>query len=151
MRRHALWIGAALALALGAGCGSSEAGRRATVGAGAGAAAGGLIGGGGGALVGGLFGGAMGARRGYELDREDRERAAEVLETTPTDETEEWTNPDTGARYRMTPVETFRSDAGDPCREFMIEGYERGEPAEVRGKACRQEDGSWRIVESAPA
>lgn len=136
-----------VAVALFAGC-SSPTGRRAAVGGGAGAAAGALIGGGGGALVGGLFGAAIGARSGYELEKRDRAEAVAVLEGTPSNQSREWTNPDTGTQYRMTPKESFESQAGEPCREFLLEGRAGGEEEEIEATACRQDDGSWRVVSS---
>jgi surface antigen len=145
-------VGVLLALAMAfslLGC-ASKTGTGALIGGGAGALAGGLIGGRWGTLIGSVFGAAVGAGIGYGLDQQDRARAAYVLENTPTHSTQEWINPDTGARYRMTPVETYPSEAGRPCREFTLEGYVGGEPEEVWGTACRQPDGSWRIVESAP-
>jgi surface antigen len=50
----------------------------------------------------------------------------------------------------MTPVETFAGEQGQPCREFTMRGFVDGESEEVFGTACRQPDGTWRIVESAP-
>lgn len=127
------------------GC-ATKTGTGAAIGAGAGTATGYMIGGTGGAIVGGLLGTAIGAGIGYQLDVEDQRRAARVLETAPTHHTETWVNPDTGARYEMTPVETYRSDAGQPCREYSFTAFIGGRPEETHGTACREADGSWRVV-----
>lgn len=132
-------------MALG-GC-ATKAGTGALVGAGAGAATGAVIGEEEGALIGALLGAAVGGGVGYALDVRDRQRAAYVLETAPTHQTETWVNPDTGARYEMTPTETYyQSQSGQPCREFSLDAYVGGRPQETWGTACRQADGSWRIV-----
>lgn len=151
--RVSTWMAVLLALVVGlsvAGC-ASRMGQGALIGGGAGALTGGLIGGEWGALAGSLLGAALGAGIGAELDRQDRLRAAYVLENAPTRSSQEWVNPDTGAWYRMTPVETYRGRAGQPCREFTLQGYIGGTPQEVYGTACRQPDGSWRLVDSAPS
>lgn len=131
------------------GC-ASKTGTGALVGGGAGALAGGAIGGGEGALIGGLLGAVVGGGIGMALEAEDRQRAAYVLESTPTDHTETWQNPDTGAYYEMTPQRTYRTQEGTPCREFTMVADIGGQPEQVYGTACRQADGSWKIIDSNP-
>jgi len=144
-----------LAFALVA-CGETV-GPKAVGGSAAGAAAGGLIGaaaGGGttgiigGVLLGGLLGGALGDK----LDQNDRELAARNAQRTfehgRTGETNTWRNPDTGHHGTITPVRTYETSQGY-CREFTQTIYVNGQAEEGYGTACRQEDGSWKIVETA--
>ncbi len=140
------WVLVVLIGALGA-C-ATRTGTGAIAGAGAGALVGGLIGEGEGAAIGGLLGAALGAGVGHALDVRDQQRAMQVLETAPTHHTEQWVNPDSGARYEMTPTRTYQSGMGQPCREFSFESYVGGRPQETWGTACRQADGSWRITDS---
>lgn len=129
------------------GC-ASKAGTGAVVGTGAGALAGAAIGGDEGAVIGALLGAGIGFGIGAHMDAQDRERAAAVLEATPTHQTSEWVNPDTGAQYQMTPQRTYTTEAGQPCREFTMTASIGGRPEQTYGTACRQADGSWRIVDT---
>jgi surface antigen len=95
----------------------------------------------GGTLVGALIGGSIGR----EMDENDRYRAQQALEYTPTRQSSTWTNPDSGNRYSVTPVRTYESAQG-PCREYETEAYIDGRREVVVGNACRQSDGTWRSV-----
>lgn len=130
-------------------------GTKTTVGAAGGAAAGGLIGaaaGGGGtgiaagAILGGLLGGVIGNR----LDAADRryadEAAYRAFENAPVGSSTTWRNPDTGRYGTITPTRTYRGAEGAPCREYEQTVYIDGERELVRGTACRQSDGRWRVV-----
>ncbi|NQW10778.1 MAG: hypothetical protein HQ481_12970 [Alphaproteobacteria bacterium] len=46
--------------------------------------------------------------------------------------------------YRPAPAPTPRH--GGQCREYSTISTINGEPVEIYGTACRQPDGSWRIV-----
>ncbi len=48
----------------------------------------------------------------------------------------------------MTPVETYQRDDGQYCREFQQTVTIGGKTEEAYGTACRQPDGSWKIVDS---
>ncbi len=94
-----------------------------------------------GTLVGAMIGGAIGRH----MDEADRRRTAHALEHNRTGQTSRWRNPDTGAYYEVTPTRTYRSAEG-PCREFRMRAEIDGRPETVSGTACRQPDGSWRMV-----
>ena len=138
----------ALAGAVAVGCATKQ-----QTGAVAGAGAGGLAGAAvteghpAGVLLGALLGAAVGSEIGRQMDEYDRERAALILEQNQTYETAQWRNPDTGYAYRMTPVRTYEEPGyAGPCREFRMESLVGDRWQEVYGTACRQPDGSWRIV-----
>jgi surface antigen len=59
-----------------------------------------------------------------------------------------WDNPYTGSYGTVTPVREYYDDDGGVCREFQQTVYIDGHRAEAYGVACREGDGSWRIVNS---
>ena len=136
----------ACALALAA-CESATKQDKGTVaGAVVGAAVGSTIGSGSGRTaaiaIGTIAGAVIGGNIGKKMDEADRLKAAQALETAPTGQRTTWTNPDTGARYAMTPTRTYEGPA--PCRDFTVDATLDGKPEQVKGKACRQADGSWK-------
>ncbi len=99
-----------------------------------------------GELLGMLAGGAIGASMGRAMDDIDRMHMAAALESTRSGVVSKWYNPDTGYYYQMEPVRTYKTVQG-PCREYVMDVYIDGRIEEAWGVACRQPDGSWRIVE----
>ena len=94
-----------------------------------------------GTLVGAMIGGSIGRY----MDAQDRMRTARALEYNRTGQPSRWRNPDTGATYEVTPTRTYETAEG-PCREFTMRAEIGGRPETVYGTACRQPDGSWRMV-----
>ena len=137
---------------------TSKAGPKETVGTLLGAAAGGLagaqVGKGRGRLVAtgvGTFLGAMiGNEIGKSLDRADRlamQRTTQrTLESAPVGKTSTWENPDSGNYGSVTPQKTWQQDDGTYCREFTQTITVGGRTEEAYGTACRQPDGTWKIV-----
>jgi surface antigen len=99
-----------------------------------------------GTILGGLLGGAIGDR----LDAADREKAnaaaAQALESVPSGQSVAWRNPDSGNTGAVTPVRTYQTSTGQYCREYTQTISVGGEKHKSYGTACRQPDGSWRIV-----
>jgi len=96
-------------------------------------------------ILGSVAGMAIGGAIGRSMDEVDRMNMAASLETTRTGVTTEWRNPDSGTHYVMTPTQTIESPEG-PCREFTLDAQIGGQTEQVYGTACRNPDGSWRIV-----
>ena len=46
----------------------------------------------------------------------------------------------------MTPTRTFQTASGQPCREYQQTVTIGGKTEEAYGTACRQPDGTWKIV-----
>lgn len=123
---------------------------RTLVGAAVGGAAGGLIASGaahgkhraeaiaGGALLGILLGGSIG----NAIDQLDERCVGQVLEHAGSDQSVEWSNPDSGASYEVTPHRTWEEE-GRYCREYTTMVRIDGRPQQAWGTACRQPDGSW--------
>jgi surface antigen len=99
----------------------------------------------GGAVLGALLGGSAGR----SLDRADRayaSRAAyDTFERAPSGYSQQWRNPDSGNWGTVTPTRTFQT-AGGFCREYQQTIVVGGRYEESYGTACRQPDGSWRVV-----
>jgi surface antigen len=156
LRGRAALAAALLPFALAACVGPAAPGPKTQLGAAGGAAAGGLLGAAlgnepegiiAGVLLGGLLGGAIG----NALDDADREYAMRTsyyaLERTPSGATSSWHNPDTGHSGTLTPLRTFESGRGGYCREFQQTVRIGGRSQRAYGTACREPDGSWRIVQ----
>jgi surface antigen len=148
-----------LSVSLVAGLGACEnAGTKETIGTLGGAAAGGLlgsqIGGGSGQLIatgaGVLLGAFLGREIGKSLDKADQleadRTANQALENNPTGQSSTWNNPDSGNSGTVTPTQTTYSDSGEPCREYQTTVTVGGKTEQAYGTACRNADGTWRIV-----
>ncbi len=135
------------------GAGPKETGGT-VIGAGTGAIIGGQFGHGAGRLlgvgIGALAGGLIGGEIGRHLDAKDRaemERAAQyALESGPSNEPYPWKNPDSGHHGSITPQRYYRTAEGQYCREYQQTVIIGGRQEEAYGTACREPDGSWRIV-----
>ena len=146
-----------LALAI-AGCAGDGRGQKETggslIGAGLGALAGSRIGGGLGKFaaisVGTLAGAYIGSEVGKSLDRADKlamQRSTQgALEDNRTGVASTWRNPDSGHHGTVTPTKTYKVASGEQCREYQQTVTIDGKVERAYGKACRQPDGSWKIV-----
>ena len=128
--------------------------------------AGTMVGGVGGALIGSQFGGGsgrlvgvaigtlagalIGQEIGRSLDANDQrlmqENAQYALEHSRTEEMSTWRNPDSGHSGSITPRRTYQTAEGRYCREYQQTVIIGGEEQQAYGRACRQPDGSWKIV-----
>lgn len=143
-------VTAGLALSVGVSACATHQQTGALIGGATGAAVGSTIGKGGGRtaaiILGAILGTAVGARIGQSMDEQDRINTAYAMERNPTGTTSSWVNPDTGASYAVTPTRTYDTAQG-PCREFTMNANVGDQPQQVYGTACRQADGSWKIVQ----
>jgi len=97
-------------------------------------------------MIGTVAGAAIGGSIGRTMDETDRINAAATLENVRTGVSSGWVNPDTGYEYRMTPTKTYDSGTG-PCREYTLDATIGGNTEQIYGTACRQPDGSWKVVD----
>ncbi|MBA2711898.1 MAG: glycine zipper 2TM domain-containing protein [Tatlockia sp.] len=97
------------------------------------------------AAGGALLGAYLGGNIGRTMDRVDRLEMQRALETAPTGRAIVWSNPDTGYRYTVQPTRTYYTNQ-QPCREYITKAMIGGKAQQIYGKACRQADGSWRVV-----
>ena len=153
MRRLPLIVILALPLAF-AGCGpNNKQGTGTVLGAVAGGAAGAAIGGSknriGGLAIGAVVGGIVGNEIGRQMDERDRQIAAaaeyQALEYGQAGVATPWNNPSTQHRGQIVPGRPY-SQGAQHCRPYTHTIYIGGQPQTVRGTACRQQDGTWRII-----
>ena len=88
-------------------------------------------------IVGTLIGATIGGAIGRSMDEQDRIKTAHTLESVRTGVSSQWTNPDTGHRYAVTPTRTYDGTTG-PCREYNVDAVIGGKTEKVHGTACRQ-------------
>ncbi len=100
----------------------------------------------GGALAGGLIGGAVGDRMDAADHREAQKAAQRALEKSPSGTAVAWHNPDSGHSGAVTPVRTYQKSGDQYCREYKQTVNIGGKEHQAYGTACRQPDGSWKIV-----
>lgn len=138
---------AILTVSLGGCATKEEAG--ALTGMAVGAAVGSTLGGGRGRALaiwlGAVVGAQIGQTVGRYMDEQDRVRTSMILENNRTNQATTWHNPDSGYDYTVTPTRTYEVAQG-PCREFTMDAIVGGKTQQVYGTACRQADGSWKII-----
>jgi surface antigen len=136
------------------GCAEVSQSPKTTIGAVGGATVGGLIAGAAGgnpaAIAAGVIGGGLlGGLAGNLLDQRDRDLAGQAaqraLETAPSGQAVAWNNPDSGHAGTITPVRTYQSGSAY-CREYQTTVTIEGRQEQSFGTACRQPDGSWKLV-----
>ncbi len=120
----------------------------------AGAAAGGLLGaaafGGSSAqwvgIVGGaLIGSVVGNQIGKYMDRQDHVNMQNAIVHTPVGSQAQWTNKKSNVTYTVQPIKDYKSN-GRYCREYQTKVLINGKLQKGYGRACREPDGSWKIV-----
>lgn len=102
-----------------------------------------------GVAAGALAGAYLGNQIGSSLDKADRaemEKASTRATTAPVGQTISWRNPDSGNSGTVTPTSEGTASNGDYCREFQQSVTVGGKTEQAFGTACRQPDGSWKVV-----
>jgi surface antigen len=124
------------------------------VGAGLGGLLGNQFGGGAGkgvmTLVGVVAGGLIGSQVGKSMDQADVAYANRSTQTALNNgvsgQPVVWRNPDSGHQGTIIPQPAYQQD-GTYCREFQQTITVGGQTQDAYGRACRQPDGSWKIVQ----
>ena len=103
-----------------------------------------------GVAAGTLLGALIGSEVGKSLDRADRTYMAQStqasLETAPSGQVTTWRNPDNGNYGTVVPQAAYQNAGGQYCREYQQTVTVGGQTERAFGTACRQPDGSWKIV-----
>lgn len=104
------------------------------------------------ATIGGaLLGGMLGSSIGKSLDSADmaayNSTSQRALETAQPGQALPWRNPQSGNSGTITPGNYTQTADGQYCREYTQTIKVGGQKQDGFGKACRQPDGSWKIVE----
>ena len=150
-------LAAALAISV-AGCESTGGQKQtggAVVGGLAGAIAGAQFGQGSGRVaagaVGALLGALVGSEVGRSLDKADLAYANQAntrAQAAPLNQPIQWSNPQSGNYGTVTPVREGTTASGGYCREFQQTVTIGGKTESAYGTACRQPDGTWKVVGS---
>jgi len=97
------------------------------------------------ATIGGAALGAfVGSRVGRTMDRNDQLKTAQALETSRDGQATTWRNAGSGQQYSVTPTRTYGASSSQ-CRDFTTVTEIEGRQEVVRGSACKQPDGTWRV------
>jgi surface antigen len=129
------------------------------VGSAGGAAAGRAVGGDGtggyvGLIIGAIAGGYLGGKVGEWLTNKDKQQMSatttQALEQGKAGQTYSWANPESGNKGNVKADQSYRNQDGSTCREFSSSVSSlQGQNANGAGVACKQADGTWRIVKSS--
>ncbi len=97
-----------------------------------------------------LLGALVGSEAGKSLDKADQQyatRAHQQAQAAPIGQTIVWSNPQSGHSGTITPVREGQiPSTGEYCREYQQSVQVGGQTQKAYGTACRQADGSWRVV-----
>lgn len=103
-----------------------------------------------GIAAGTLLGAYLGSEIGASLDKSDmmyaNRTAQNTFETAPSGQVSSWRNPDTGNSGTVVPTTTYQAADGQYCREYQQTVTVQGQTQQAYGTACRQPDGSWKII-----
>ena len=99
-----------------------------------------------GVLAGGLLGNSVGRSMSCADQMQHGQTAQQAFETQPTGTTSSWQNPDTHTSGSVTPTATYQRSDGTYCRDFEQTVTIDGRYETATGTACRQPDGSWKVV-----
>lgn len=100
------------------------------------------------AVAGALAGAWAGSQMAQRLSAQDRgyyDQAAVQAQTAPVGQQVTWYNPNSGAQGTITPTRVGETNQGY-CREYQQTITVGGRTERAYGTACKQADGSWRIV-----
>jgi surface antigen len=105
-----------------------------------------------GVAAGTLLGALLGSEVGRSMDKADMEyanRANAQAQSAPIGQPIRWSNPESGNSGIVTPVrEGTNTSTGAYCREFQQTVQIAGKTEQAYGTACRQPDGTWKVVGS---
>jgi len=90
-------------------------------------------------IVGAVVGGMIGGNVGRGLDQQDQQRVNRTLDTAPNYKKVAWNNPNTNTQYAFTPV----NGAGQKCRDYVMDAWIDGRMQQVKGRACKNNQGQW--------
>ncbi|NDG05559.1 MAG: hypothetical protein EB121_09505 [Alphaproteobacteria bacterium] len=102
-------------------------------------------------IAGTLLGAGLGSSIGASLDKADmamyHDTSQRALENAQPGQALPWKNPQTGNYGSVTPSNYYQNSQGQYCREYSQNIVVGGKSEQGFGKACRQPDGSWQIVQ----
>ena len=99
--------------------------------------------------IGTLLGAFIGSEVGKSLDKADQQYAMQAetrAHAAPVGQTISWNNPDSGNSGTYMPTRDGHDQAGNYCREYQTTVNIGGQSEQAYGTACRQPDGSWKVM-----
>lgn len=96
--------------------------------------------------VGTLAGAFIGNAVGKSMDETDRLKMTSALENNSVGQPAYWHNNRTGASYKVVPTKNVSVSGNKYCREYRTVADVAGKKQQIYGTACRQPDGSWKVV-----
>lgn len=101
--------------------------------------------------IGTLLGAGLGREIGSSLDRADlsyyNQTSQQAMEYGQPGTSLPWRNPQSGNSGTITPSNYYETAQGQYCREYSQTINVGGRSQQGYGTACRQPDGTWKIVE----
>jgi surface antigen len=97
-----------------------------------------------------LLGAFVGHEVGSSLDRADQaasQQAAQRAYQAPLGQGIAWSSPENGHSGTITPTREGQDSSGNSCREFQQSVIIEGKVAQATGTACRQGDGTWKVID----
>jgi surface antigen len=102
-------------------------------------------------IAGTLIGAGIGRSVGQSLDNADlaayNAASQRAMETGQPGQTLPWKNTQSGNYGTITPAAYYQNSSGQYCREYNQTITVGGQRQSGHGTACREPDGTWRIVE----
>lgn len=102
-------------------------------------------------IAGALLGGFAGSSIGRSLDSADaaaaNRAAQQALENNQPGQSMPWKNNESGHYGSITPQAPYQTADGTYCREYQQNIVVGGKTQNAYGRACRQPDGSWKIIQ----
>ena len=95
-------------------------------------------------IVGSVLGAVIGRESGRKFDDRDRACFGHALELAPEGRSVKWTNDTTGVTYLVEPH--GQAQSGGTCRTYKITASKGGKSESNEGRACRNDDGTWKKV-----
>ncbi len=95
----------------------------------------------GGTIIGVIVGGSIGRT----MDDIDQNCVGQAIEQASDGQTIRWNGTDDQS-YAVTPTATYQDSSGQFCREYQTTVVIGGKAEAAHGRACRQPDGSWKVV-----
>ena len=103
--------------------------------------------------VGALAGAWVGSEIGKSMDEKDRAAmqasTQNSLEYSESGVSSSWVNPDSGYSGTVTPQPAYQDTNNQYCREYQQTVTIGGKVEEAYGTACRQPDGSWKVIDGS--
>lgn len=99
--------------------------------------------------LGTLLGAYVGSEVGKSLDHADQAYARQAENraySAPIGQSITWNNPQSGNSGAYVPIRDGADAAGNYCREYQTMVNVGGQSEQAYGRACRQPDGSWKVV-----